>query len=178
LGFVYSPRLHKRAICGRDAVEVEGRVLPPCQPSAAHYTAMARMPSFLTNPNGELVVVLSIVERSPGPMVVCLCGMPACGQAVGCGVCDTPELWRARRGPVCACTRVCWCRRIFTYTSIDSPCECEQNNPDSLDARLFFTVVLAVAPAVTMDEASSLSNGELRTGIDLGSFVICLFVIL
>jgi len=40
---------------------------------------------------------------------------------------------------------------------IDSPCECEHNNPDSLDARLFFTVVLAVAPAVTMDEASSLS---------------------
>jgi len=27
----------------------------------------------------------------------------------------------------------------------------------SLDARLFFTVVLAVAPAVTMDEVSSLS---------------------
>jgi len=22
-----------------------------------------------------------------------LCGMPACGQAAGCGVCDTPELW-------------------------------------------------------------------------------------
>jgi len=40
---------------------------------------------------------------------------------------------------------------------IDSPCECEHNNPDSLDARLFFSVVLAVAPAVTMDEASSLS---------------------
>ena len=40
---------------------------------------------------------------------------------------------------------------------LDSPCECEHNNPDSLDARLFFTVVLAVAPAVTMDEASSLS---------------------
>jgi len=40
---------------------------------------------------------------------------------------------------------------------IDSPCECEHNNSDSLDARLFFTVVLAVAPAVTMDEASSLS---------------------
>jgi len=40
---------------------------------------------------------------------------------------------------------------------MDSPCECEHNNPDSLDARLFFTVVLAVAPAVTMDEASSLS---------------------
>jgi len=41
--------------------------------------------------------------------------------------------------------------------SIDSPYECEHNNPDSLDARLFPSVVLAVAPAVTMDEASSLS---------------------
>ena len=41
---------------------------------------------------------------------------------------------------------------------IDSPCECEHNNPDSLDARLFPSVVLAVAPAVTMDEASSLSR--------------------
>jgi len=32
-------------------------------------------------------------------------------------------LWHAgalawRRGPVCACTRVCWCRRIFTDTYI------------------------------------------------------------
>ena len=44
--------------------------------------------------------------------------------------------------------------------AIDSPCECEHNNPDSLDARLFFTVVLAVAPAVTMDEAPSLSRVE------------------
>ena len=33
--------------------------------------------------------------------------------------------------------------------AIDSPCECEHNNPDSLDARLFPSVVLAVAPAVT-----------------------------
>ena len=35
----------------------------------------------------------------------------------------------------------------------------ERNNPDSLDldARLFPFVLLAVAPAVTMDEASSLS---------------------
>ena len=41
--------------------------------------------------------------------------------------------------------------------AIDSPCECEHNNPDSLDARLFPSVVLAVTPAVTMDEASSLS---------------------
>jgi len=44
--------------------------------------------------------------------------------------------------------------------AIDSPCECEHNNPDSLDARLFPSVVLAVAPAVTMDEASSLSRGR------------------
>jgi len=39
--------------------------------------------------------------------------MPACAHAVGCSVCDTPEL--GRRGPVCACMRMCWCRRIFTY---------------------------------------------------------------
>jgi len=32
-----------------------------------------------------------------------LCGMPACGQAVGCGVCDTPELWRG----LCARVRAC-----------------------------------------------------------------------
>ena len=41
--------------------------------------------------------------------------------------------------------------------AIDSPCECEHNDPDSLDARLFSSVVLAVAPAVIMDDASSLS---------------------
>ena len=49
-------------------------------------------------------------------MVVCV-ELPACGQA------DTPwDVWCLRhagalawrRGPVCACTRVCWCRRIFT----------------------------------------------------------------
>jgi len=32
--------------------------------------------------------------------------MPACGQAVGCGVCDTPELWRGAAG---LCTRVRAC---------------------------------------------------------------------
>ena len=31
-------------------------------------------------------------------MVVCVCGMPACGQAVGCGVCDTPEFWCGAAG--------------------------------------------------------------------------------
>jgi len=41
---------------------------------------------------------------------------------------------------------------------IDSLCECEHSNPDSLDARLFPSVMLAVAPAVPMDEASSLTG--------------------
>jgi len=35
-----------------------------------------------------------------------LCGMPACGQAVGCGVCDTPELWYGAAG---LCARVGAC---------------------------------------------------------------------
>jgi len=44
-----------------------------------------------------------------GSMVVFLlvmCGMPAYGQAVGCGVCDTPELWRGAAG-LCARVRAC-----------------------------------------------------------------------
>jgi len=51
--------------------------------------------------------------------------------------------------------------------SIDSPCGCEHNNPDSLDARLFPFVVLAVAPAVTTDEVPSLLTGKvgLRVGL-------------
>ena len=59
--------------------------------------------------------------------------------------------------------------------SIDSPCEREHHNPDSLDARLFPSVVLAVAPAVTMDEASSLQVHPLGfTLCDLqGSVVGC-----
>ena len=32
--------------------------------------------------------------------------MPACGQAVGCGVCDTPELWCGAAG-LCARVRAC-----------------------------------------------------------------------
>jgi len=42
------------------------------------------------------------------------------------------------------------------YPPIDSPCEYERNNLNSLDARPFPSVVLVVAPAVTVDEASSL----------------------
>jgi len=55
--------------------------------------------------------------------------------------------------------------REIVSTAIDSPCECEHNQPDSLGARLFPSVVSAVAPAVTMDEASSLwtvTVGQLR----------------
>jgi len=41
--------------------------------------------------------------------------------------------------------------------TIDSPCECAPNL-DSLDSQLFPSVMSAVAPAVTIDEASSLSG--------------------
>jgi len=52
---------------------------------------------------------------------------------------------------------------------IDSSCECEDNNhPDSLDARLFPSVVLTVAPAVTMNEAYSLSVLRSRTRVERG----------
>jgi len=47
-------------------------------------------------------------------------------------------------------------QRFRDALAIDSQCECEHNNPDSLDAQLLPSVVLAVAPAVTMDEASYL----------------------
>jgi len=48
-----------------------------------------------------------------------LCGMPACGQAVGCGVCDTPELWCGAAGlcaRVCACAGAAEC--LHTYINI------------------------------------------------------------
>ena len=44
------------------------------------------------------------------------------------------------------------------HHAIDSPCECEHDNADSLDARLFPSVVLAVVPAVTMDTATLLPD--------------------
>jgi len=50
-------------------------------------------------------------------------------------------------------------RSLVVAPPIDSPCACEHNNPDSLDARLFPLVVLVVAPAATMDEATSLLRG-------------------
>jgi len=52
-------------------------------------------------------------------------------------------------------------RSIFSVA-----CECERNNPNSLDARLFLSVVLAVAPAVTTDEASSLSRVNVNNHSD------------
>jgi len=41
----------------------------------------------------------------------------ACGQAVGCGVCDTPELWRGAAG-LCARVRACAgaAESLHTYT--------------------------------------------------------------
>jgi len=57
------------------------------------------------------------------------------------------------------------------YRSIDSPCECVHNHPDSLDARLFSSVVLAVAPAVAMDETSSLLRCPVRLSDSTSSFL-------
>jgi len=60
--------------------------------------------------------------------------------------------------------------------SICSSCAFEHNNPDSLDARLFPSVVLAVAPAVTMDEASSLSGFTLVAKSVYIHICICMYV--
>jgi len=50
--------------------------------------------------------------------------------------------------------------------AIDSPCECEHDNSDSLDARLFLFVALAVAPWVSWvhprTDASSIKEKMLR----------------
>jgi len=48
-----------------------------------------------------------------------LCGMPACRQAVGCGVCDTPELWRGAAG-LCARVRACTgaAESLHTYIQV------------------------------------------------------------
>ena len=47
-----------------------------------------------------------------------LCGMPACGQAVGCGVCDTLDLWCGAAG-LCARVRACAgaAESLHTYIS-------------------------------------------------------------
>jgi len=75
--------------------------------------------------------------------------------------------WHGRR-----CCRVAsppsFVRRSTCCLPIDSPCACEHKNPDSLDARLFPSVVLAVAPAVIMDEASSLGLTQGRACYDHG----------
>ena len=71
--------------------------------------------------------------------------------------CEKVDLW----GVGCILAELVLGRPIFRVDpniAIDSSCECEHNNPDSLDARLFPSVVLAVAPAVIMDEVSSLST--------------------
>ena len=45
-----------------------------------------------------------------------LCGMPACGQAVGLWCLRHAGALAWRRGTVCACTYVCGCHRILTFT--------------------------------------------------------------
>ena len=55
--------------------------------------------------------IIDWVQTVPGPRQTRstyggLGGMPACGQTVGCGVCDTPERWRGAAG-LCARVRAC-----------------------------------------------------------------------
>jgi len=60
-------------------------------------------------------------------MVGGLCGMPACGQAVGCGVCDTPELWCGAAG-LCARIRACAGAATYIHTDI-VPSACVLGSP-------------------------------------------------
>jgi len=48
--------------------------------------------------------------------------MPACGQAVECGVCDTPELW-CGAGGLCARVRACAAAAESVHTYIHSTLE-------------------------------------------------------
>jgi len=54
------------------------------------------------------------------PTVVCL-GVPVCGQAVECGVCDTPELWHGAVG-LCARVLVPLNIHMHTYIQISGSC--------------------------------------------------------
>ena len=75
---------------------------------------------------------------------VCLCGGRGCTRLTLCSV------------SISNCLQPHHKNHVFNLVSrpIDYSCECEHNNSDSLDARLFLSVVLPVAPAVTIDEAS------------------------
>ena len=46
-----------------------------------------------------------------------MCGIPACGQAVGLGVCETLELWRGAAG-LCARVRACAGAAEYLHTYI------------------------------------------------------------
>jgi len=52
-----------------------------------------------------------------------LCGIPSCGQAVKCGVCNTPELWRGAAG-LCARARACAGAAESLHTDIQRTCIC------------------------------------------------------
>jgi len=54
-----------------------------------------------------------------------LCVMPACGQTMGCGACDTPELWRGAAGlcaPVRACAGAAESLHTYTHTYLYLSC--------------------------------------------------------
>jgi len=59
--------------------------------------------------------------------------MPACGQAVGCGVCDTPELWCGAAG-LCARVRACAgaAESLYIHTYIH-----KRVNPNPLTRRVW-----------------------------------------
>jgi len=64
----------------------------------------------LTPPNIHIHIIYGgLCMCCPLCIINRLCGMPACGPAVGCGVCDTPELWSWSwsAAGLCARVRVC-----------------------------------------------------------------------
>jgi len=71
------------------------------------------------------------------------------------------------------CARLDCLSLDFTATAITTPCEWEHLKPDSRAARLFPSVVLAVAPAVTMDEASSVVVGRSAPNLKRGTVCVC-----
>jgi len=59
--------------------------------------------------------------------------------------------------------------RVLCAHSDRFSCECEHNLSDSLDAQLFPSMVLGVAPAVVIDDASSLlTYTDTDRSIDIG----------
>jgi len=98
---------------------------PPFTPS---FTLPFILPASLTpkksNAHGQRTrfrPLHDIVIRQTRATYGGLCGMPACGQAVGCGVCDTPELWHGTAG-LCARGRACAGAAEFLHTFTHMVC--------------------------------------------------------